>query len=88
MGVGVRKRTETVVVLLAGRIPKRQLNMLSINLDVGDVVFEDGGDIDLSKLLVGWIQIRSLRHDEDVVDEKESRHRTPRQTRPRCRGGQ
>ena len=47
MGVGVGQRSETVVVLLASRIPKRQLNVLSIHLDIGDVVLEDGGDVDL-----------------------------------------
>ena len=47
MGVGVGQRSETVVVLLASRIPKRQLNVLSIHLDIGNVVLEDGGDVDL-----------------------------------------
>lgn len=48
MGVGVRKGSETVVVLLASRIPQGQLDVLAINLDIGDIVLENGGDVDLS----------------------------------------
>ena len=49
MRVGVRERSETVVILLASRIPKRQLDVLSVHLDIGNVVLEDGRDIDLSE---------------------------------------
>lgn len=45
--VGVREGAETVVILLASSIPKSQLNVLAVDLDVGDIVFEDGGDVDL-----------------------------------------
>lgn len=47
MRVGVRERPETVVVFLAGGIPQRELDVLAINLHVGDVVLEDGRHIDL-----------------------------------------
>ena len=47
MRVGVRKGTQAVVVFLASRIPQGQLDMLAVNLDVGDIVLEDGGDVDL-----------------------------------------
>lgn len=47
MRIGVRERTETVIVLLTSRIPESQLDMLAINLDVGDIVLENGGDVDL-----------------------------------------
>ena len=47
MRVGVGERAQAVVVLLAGRIPQGQLHVLAIDLDIGDVVFEDGGDVDL-----------------------------------------
>jgi hypothetical protein len=47
VGVGVGKRSKTVVVFLASRIPQGQLYMLAINLDIGDVVLKDGRDIDL-----------------------------------------
>jgi hypothetical protein len=47
MRVGVRERTETIVVLLSSRIPKSELNMLSIDLNIGNIVLEDGGHIDL-----------------------------------------
>jgi hypothetical protein len=32
---------------LASRIPKSKLDVLVINLHIGDVVLEDGGDVDL-----------------------------------------
>ena len=47
MGVGVRKGTKAVVVFLASRIPESQLDVLAIDLDIGDVVLKDGGNIDL-----------------------------------------
>lgn len=48
VGVGVRKGTETIIVFLASRIPKRELNVLPINLDIGNIVLEDGRNIDLN----------------------------------------
>lgn len=47
MRVGVREGSETVIIFLASRIPQGQLDVLVVDLDVGDIVFEDGGDIDL-----------------------------------------
>jgi hypothetical protein len=47
VGVGVGQGAETVVVFLTSRIPKGQLDVLVVDLDVGDVVLEDGGDVDL-----------------------------------------
>lgn len=47
MRVGIRQRTETVVIFLTRRIPKGKLNVLAINLDIGNIVLEDGGDVDL-----------------------------------------
>ena len=47
MRVGIAEGAETIVVFLACRIPKRQLHVFSIDLDIGDVVFKDGGHIDL-----------------------------------------
>ena len=49
MGVGVGQRTESVVIFLASRIPKGQLDVLAVNLDIGNVVLEDGGDVDLER---------------------------------------
>lgn len=45
--IGVGEGTETVVILLAGGIPEGQLDMLAVDLDIGDVVFKDGGNVDL-----------------------------------------
>ena len=47
MRVGVGQRTETVIIFLTRRIPKSELNVLAIHLYIGDVVLEDGGDVDL-----------------------------------------
>ena len=53
VGVGVRQRTETVIIFLASSIPKGEFNMLAINLDVGDIVLEDGRDVDLREGTLG-----------------------------------
>jgi hypothetical protein len=47
--VGVRKRAETVVIFLASGIPEGELDVLAVHLDIGDVVLEDGGDVDLER---------------------------------------
>lgn len=47
MRVGVREGAETIVVFLAGGIPKGKLDVLAIDLNVGDVVLENGRDVDL-----------------------------------------
>lgn len=39
--VGVRQRTESVVVLLAGGIPQRELDALAIDDNIGDAVCTD-----------------------------------------------
>ena len=47
--VGVRERAETVVIFLTSGIPEGKLYVLAIHLDIGDIVLEDGGDVDLEK---------------------------------------
>ena len=47
--IRVRERAKTVVILLTSRIPESELDMLAVDLDIGDVVLEDGGNIDLSR---------------------------------------
>lgn len=37
---------------MTSRIPKGEFNVLAINLDIGDIVLEDGGDVDLYKCRV------------------------------------
>ena len=49
VAVGVRERSQSVVVLLAGGIPERELDVSSVNLNVRDVVLKDGGDVDLGE---------------------------------------
>jgi hypothetical protein len=53
MGVGVGKRPETVVVFLASRIPQSQFNVLSVDFNIGDIVLENGRDIDLGEGSLG-----------------------------------
>ena len=48
MGIWVGQRAKTIVILLSSRIPERQFNVLAIDLDIGDVIFEDSGDVDLN----------------------------------------
>jgi len=48
--IGVGKRSETVIIFLTGGIPKSQLDVLAIDLDVGNVVLENSGDVHLRKL--------------------------------------
>lgn len=45
--VGVGKGTETVIVLLASSIPEGQFDVLSVDLDIGHIVLENGGDVNL-----------------------------------------
>jgi hypothetical protein len=52
MRVGVGKRAETVVIFLAGGIPEGELDVLAVHLDIGDVVLENGGDIDLLRAMM------------------------------------
>ncbi len=41
MRVGIRQRSQPVVVLQAGMVPQCELDVLAVDLDVGDVGFED-----------------------------------------------
>jgi hypothetical protein len=50
--VGVGKRTKTIVIFLTSRIPESQLNVLAIDLHVGNIVLEDGRDVDLEHAIV------------------------------------
>lgn len=45
--IGVRERSETIVILLASGIPQGQLDVLAIDLDIGDVILENGRNVDL-----------------------------------------
>lgn len=47
VGVGVGERAETVVIFLASSIPEGELDVLAVNLDISDIVFENGGNVDL-----------------------------------------
>ena len=38
MGVGVAEGSEAIVVFLAGSIPQRKLDVLAIDLDIGNIV--------------------------------------------------
>jgi hypothetical protein len=47
MRVGVRQGTESVVVLLSGRIPESELDVLTVDFDVRDIVLEHGRHVHL-----------------------------------------
>jgi hypothetical protein len=47
--VGVAERAQAVVVLLAGRVPQRKLDVFAVDLDVRDVVLEHRRDVDLAR---------------------------------------
>jgi hypothetical protein len=51
MRVRVGERAQSVVIFLASGIPKGELDVLAIDFDIGDVVLEDGGDVDLEVLM-------------------------------------
>ena len=44
-----QKREANERTFLSSRIPKRQLNMLPVDLDVRDVVLEHGRDVNLKR---------------------------------------
>lgn len=45
--VGVGERAETVIIFLTSGIPKSQLYMLIVDLNICNVVLKDRGDINL-----------------------------------------
>lgn len=47
MRIGIRERAQSVVIFLASGIPQGQLNVLSVYLDIGDVVLKHSWDVDL-----------------------------------------
>lgn len=47
VGVGVGERAETIVILLARRIPQGELNVFAINLNIRNVVLEHSWYVDL-----------------------------------------
>lgn len=47
--VRVGERAQTVVIFLACGIPEGELNVLAVDLYVGDIVFENSGHIDLHR---------------------------------------
>jgi hypothetical protein len=53
VGVRIAKGSETIVVFLARSIPQRQFDVLAIDLDIGNVVLEDGRDVDLCTQVSG-----------------------------------
>lgn len=56
MGIGITEWAETVIVLLSGRIPQGKLNVLPIDFDIGHIVLEHSGNINLA----------SSTSDEDI----------------------
>jgi hypothetical protein len=48
MRVGVTQWAETVIILLSRSIPQGKLNVLPIDFDIGNIVLEHSGDINLA----------------------------------------
>jgi hypothetical protein len=55
--VGVGEGAETVVIFLASGIPEGKLYVLAVHLDIGDVVLENSGDVDL-QAACQWMRMR------------------------------
>jgi len=53
MRVRVGKRAQSVVIFLASGIPQGELDVLAIDFDIGDIVLEDGGNVDLREGTLG-----------------------------------
>lgn len=51
MRVGVGERAQSVVIFLTSGIPEGELDVLAIDLNIGDVVLENGGDVDLQVVM-------------------------------------
>ena len=47
MGVRITERSEAVIVFLTRSIPQRQFDVFAINFNIGDVVLEYGGNVNL-----------------------------------------
>jgi hypothetical protein len=60
MGVGIGERTETVVIFLTSRIPKSKLNVLAVDLNIGNVVLKNGGNVDLRVLMLDQERITQV----------------------------
>ena len=52
MRVRVGQRSKTIVIFLSSGIPKSQFNVLAVNLDVGNVIFKDGRNVNLAVIHV------------------------------------
>lgn len=74
-------RLNILVILLSGGIPQGQLDFLAVDLHVGNVVLEDGGDVDLSKISViarwpfgstgsTYLGEHALAEDDETGDEQ------------------
>lgn len=65
--VGVGQRAQPVVILLASSIPQGQFDVLAINLNIRDIVLEDGRDVDLVIQTAGLAMHMQRRQDDKIV---------------------
>ena len=47
MGIGITQGSKSIIVFLSRSIPKGQFDVFSIYFNVCDVIFKDGGHVDL-----------------------------------------
>jgi hypothetical protein len=53
VGVGIRQWTKAIIIFLARSIPEGQLDVLAVDLDIGNVVLKNGGNVDLGESALG-----------------------------------
>jgi hypothetical protein len=62
--IRVAQRAETIIIFLASGIPQGQFNMFAINFDIGNIVLEDGRNVNLN-LTIRIMQFR-LRESHNL----------------------
>jgi hypothetical protein len=55
--IRVAQRAETIIIFLASGIPQGQFNMFAVDFDIGNIVLENGGNVNLN-LTIRIIQLR------------------------------
>ena len=70
VGIGIAQRAQPVIIFLTGRVPKCELDSLTSNTNLGDIVLENSRYIDLRIL-----HINNDLHDEETTYFRETSFR-------------
>jgi hypothetical protein len=46
--IRVAQRAETIIIFLASGIPQGQFDVLAVDFNIGNIVLEDSGDVNLN----------------------------------------